>query len=250
MQACQWALTRKQTLLGGGALERGHGAPLEHLAQLGDALRGVGAVAVIDAAELVLGQTAKEGGVSTGADTKANAQELIREAGGLLERLQRGVALETHGESESSLGAETVGRDTASTGAEAGAEACQGALTERQTLGSGGALQRRHSASLEPLAQSNDAVSGGNELSPYPVVVPTNTVATEPGGSKRSTQCQWALTRTGRWVRAGGKATHLSSLSTPFSLMQLAMMMAEATPSPLSDRSIFSAGFVPLSLSI
>jgi hypothetical protein len=28
-------------------------------------------------------------------------------------------------------------------------------------------------------------------------------------------------------------AAHLSSLSTSFSLMQLAMMMAEATPSPL-----------------
>ena len=70
-----------------------------------------------------------------GADTKANAQELIREAGGLLERLQRGVALETLDESESSLGAEAVGRDTASTGAEAGAEACQGALTQKRTLG-------------------------------------------------------------------------------------------------------------------
>mgnify|MGYP006130328813 CR=1 FL=1 len=130
--------------------------------------------------------------------------------------MQRGVALETHGESESSLGAETVGRDTASTGAEAGAEACQGALTERQTLGSGGALQRRHSASLEPLAQRNDAVSLGNELS-IVVVVPTNTVATEPGGSKRSTQCQWALTegehsgggalqvRDLRWLEDGGE---------------------------------------------
>ena len=69
--------------------------------------------------------------MSMGADRKANAQELIREAGGLLERLQRGVALETLGESESSLGAEAVGRDTASTGAEAGAEACQGALTHK-----------------------------------------------------------------------------------------------------------------------
>ena len=78
--------------------------------------------------------------MSAGADTKANAQELIREAGGLLERLQRGVALETLGESESSLGVEAVGRDTASTGAEAGAEVGlrrvkQGALTQKRTLG-------------------------------------------------------------------------------------------------------------------
>ena len=53
----------------GSALERDHGATLEPLAELGDALGGVGAVAItIDAAELVAGQTAKEGGVSTGAD--------------------------------------------------------------------------------------------------------------------------------------------------------------------------------------
>jgi len=70
---CQRALTRKRTLLGGGTLEIGHGAPLERLAQLGDAHDGVGAVAImVDAAEPVAGQTAKKGGVSTGADRKAN----------------------------------------------------------------------------------------------------------------------------------------------------------------------------------
>ena len=52
-------------------------------------------------------------------------------------------------------------------------------------MGGGGALQRGHSASLEPLAQRNDALSVGNELVII-VVVPTNTVATEPGGSKHS----------------------------------------------------------------
>ena len=58
--ACQWALTQKRTLWGGGALERGHGAPLEPLAQLDDALRGVGALALpIDAAEPVFAQAAK-----------------------------------------------------------------------------------------------------------------------------------------------------------------------------------------------
>ena len=56
---CQWALTRKRTLLGGGALERGHGAPFECLAQLRDALGGVGAVAItVEATKLVAGQTA------------------------------------------------------------------------------------------------------------------------------------------------------------------------------------------------
>ena len=54
-----------------------------------------------------------------------------------------------------------------------------------RTLGSGGALQRGHSASLEPLAQHNDALSGGNKVVTI-VVVPANTVATEPGGNKHS----------------------------------------------------------------
>ena len=44
----------------GGAPKRGHGATLERLAELGDALGGVGAVAVsTDAAELVVTQAAK-----------------------------------------------------------------------------------------------------------------------------------------------------------------------------------------------
>ena len=55
-------LTRKGTLGGGGALERGHGAPLEPLTQLDDALRGVGALAKpVEAAELVAVQAAKLG---------------------------------------------------------------------------------------------------------------------------------------------------------------------------------------------
>ena len=46
--------------MGGDAPERGHGASPERLAQLGDALGGVGAVAMnVDAAELVAGQAAK-----------------------------------------------------------------------------------------------------------------------------------------------------------------------------------------------
>ena len=71
---CQWALTRKQTLLGGGALERGHGASLEPLAQLGYALGGEGAItATSEATELVAGQAAKEKEeVSMVADKKAN----------------------------------------------------------------------------------------------------------------------------------------------------------------------------------
>ena len=57
---CQRALTQEQTLWASGALERGHGAPLEPLAHLGDALSGVDAFTMlVDAAERVLGQAAK-----------------------------------------------------------------------------------------------------------------------------------------------------------------------------------------------
>ena len=51
--------------------------------------------------------------MSTGADSRGS---------GLLERLQRGVALEALGESGSSLGTEFVERETASMGEGAGAE--------------------------------------------------------------------------------------------------------------------------------
>ena len=45
-------------------------------------------------------------------------------------------------------------------------------------------------------------------------------------------------------------APYLSSFSDALSLMQLAMMMAEATPRFLFERSIFSLGLEPLSSSI
>ena len=51
---------RKASTRGGGALERGHGAPLEPLTELGDALGSVGAVTLLtEAAELVVAQAAK-----------------------------------------------------------------------------------------------------------------------------------------------------------------------------------------------
>ena len=78
--------------------------------------------------------------MSRGADTKANAQELVREAGGLLERLQRGVALEALSESEYSLGIEAVGRDTVSTGV---LGMSRGADTNASACGAACALERR-----------------------------------------------------------------------------------------------------------
>ena len=49
------AVTQKHSG-GGGALERGHRASLECLAQLGDALGGVGAFSKLEAAQHVVGQ--------------------------------------------------------------------------------------------------------------------------------------------------------------------------------------------------
>ena len=68
--------------MGGGALERGHGAPLEPLAQLGDALGGVGAAAVtIKATELVAEHAANGKAVVSmcaRADAKANTKGVWR----------------------------------------------------------------------------------------------------------------------------------------------------------------------------
>ena len=51
----------KSSSRGGGALERGHCASLDRLAQLGDALSGVGAFAgLVDAAERVVVQAARK----------------------------------------------------------------------------------------------------------------------------------------------------------------------------------------------
>jgi len=66
--------TRKRTLGGGGALERGHRASLERLAELGEARSGVGALSILDATQRVVGQAvsmAKEEcqGVLTGKQT-------------------------------------------------------------------------------------------------------------------------------------------------------------------------------------
>ena len=59
------------------APQRGHGALLEPLAQLGDALSGVLALKIsVEATELVIVQTARCGvAVSMGADRKANTWE-------------------------------------------------------------------------------------------------------------------------------------------------------------------------------
>ena len=89
-----------------------------------------------------------------GADTKANTVG----GSGALERGYR-APLESFSEGGSSFGTEVVALQTASAGKEAGAEKCQWALTENQTLRAGGALERGHGAPLERLAQLGDALS-------------------------------------------------------------------------------------------
>ena len=126
---------------------------------------------------------------------------------------------------------------------------CQRALTQKQTLSGCGALQQGHRAPLEPLAQLGDALRGVGALST--MVQATELIAGQAamGGARmvREQACQRAMTQKQTLL---GRSAHLSSTSTPFSLMQLAMMMTDATPSPLPERLIFSVGFVPLSSSI
>ena len=57
-----------------------------------------------------------------GADIKANTLELVREVGGLLERLQHRVALEALCNRGSSFRTELVARETAGVGSEVGVQ--------------------------------------------------------------------------------------------------------------------------------
>ena len=67
-----------------------------------------------------------------GTDTNANSRELVREVGGLLERLQRRVALEALCDRGSSFGAELVAPKTAFGWVlEVSGEPCQWALTSK-----------------------------------------------------------------------------------------------------------------------
>ena len=124
---CQRALTQKQTLWGGGALERGHRALLEPLAQLGDALGGVGAAAaIVEAAELVAAQAAMSGArmvrdeCQRALTQKQTLRRWLECPSSLLERLQRRVAFEALGERGSSLGTEVVDPETAGVGSRGG----------------------------------------------------------------------------------------------------------------------------------
>ena len=111
--------------------------------------------------------------MSMGADKKANTRELVRARGGLLERVQRGVALEALGESSYSFGTEVVGSQTASTRAESGAEreACQWALTRKRTVWGSGALEVGDLRLLEDGSECGG--SGGTLVSDVVAVVET-----------------------------------------------------------------------------
>ena len=93
--------------------------------------------------------------MSAGADTKANTLELVRVPSSLLQRFQRGVALEALRESGSSFRAEAVARETASMGAGSGAEGYQWALTEGKHLG---AVAHSNEVTALPLSPSHSAM--------------------------------------------------------------------------------------------
>ena len=120
------------------------------------------------------------------------------------------------------------------------AQVCQGALTERRTPSGGGALEVGDHRLLEDGSEYGGALCSN-------VVAPNTASEGQDGNGERVRVSMGADTKANTTC---GAAAHLSSFSTPFPLMQLAIMMAEATPSPLLERSIFSVGFVPLSSSI
>ena len=131
-QACQWALTHSEHTRGGGALELQDLRLLEDGSERGHALNS-DAVATKTASE-GRSEDGERAAVSRGADIKANTLELVREVGGLLERLQHRVALEALCNRGSSFRTELVVIETAGVGSEVGGEPCQGALTQKQTL--------------------------------------------------------------------------------------------------------------------
>ena len=93
-----------------------------------------------------------------GAVMKANTRELVRVPSSLLQRLQRGVALEALGESGCSFTAESVFRETASMGAGLGAEGCQWGLTPKRTLVGSGALELGDSRLFEDCTKRRGAL--------------------------------------------------------------------------------------------
>ena len=108
---------------------------------------------------------------------------------GLLQGLQRRVALEALRKSSSSFGAEVVASQAASTGVEAGVEQCERALTRKQTLLGGGALERSHGAPFERLAQLGDALGG---VGPLAIIVEAAELVVAQ--AEKVAQCQRALT--------------------------------------------------------
>ena len=126
-KACQWALTQKRTLSGGGALEDGDHSLLEDGCERGGAL----------VSDLVPPDTAKHGQgwggervrVSMGADTKANPL-----GGGALEVGDHSL-LEDGSERGGALGSDGIVRDTASDVRDGKGEigVSTGALTGKQT---------------------------------------------------------------------------------------------------------------------
>ena len=139
-----------------------------------------------------------------GADTKANTLELVRVPSSLLQRLQCGVALESLCDHGCSFGTEPVVLKTAAEGVRWwGGEPCQRALTLKQTLWGGGALQLLDLRLLEDGGERGGALVSN-------LVEPQTVSEEQSGDGERYQECQWALTR--KRTLWGGGALELGDL--------------------------------------
>ena len=118
---------------------------------------------------------------------------------GLLEHLQRRVALETLCNRGSSSGTDQVGLETAGVGSEVGGEPCQWALTRKKTLSGGGALEVGDLRLLE-----DGSERGGARVSD--AVVP-DTVRDGWGHSERACGGQRVLTERRTLGSSAGRPT-------------------------------------------
>ena len=186
--------------------------------------------------EVVPSQTASTGEEASSEEcqgaTKANTRELVREVGGLLERLQRRVALETLCDRGSSFGAELVAPKTAFGWVlEVSGEPCQWALTLKRTLGHGSVPQRSHAAPLEPFAQLGDALRSVSPLTSISVDT-TEHVAVQAAKQGRRGVSMGADRKANTW-RVAAYSNEVTAL--PVSPSHSAMMPSGVATNSLSS---------------
>ena len=140
-EACQRALTQKRTLWGGGALERGHGAALERLAQLGDALGRVGAVADMSRPQRWLGKVQGKEECQWALTQKQTLGSWFEGRAAYLSDCSVELPLRPSARAAPPSGPSRCSSRLRGWGLEVSGEPCQWALTQKRTLWGGGALQ-------------------------------------------------------------------------------------------------------------